>query len=101
MFNESDEYDQHCSYDFIMLISLFLLPQHEETADPSRPWYLLRLGVIDFLVHWDVRKRSETVLKRTCFHPMHSERVTIIDPDGYARRQLDFLESVFRSELRK
>lgn len=62
---------------------------------------MLRLGVIDFLVHWDVRKRTENVLKRTCFHPMHSERVTIIDPDGYARRQLDFLESVFRSELRK
>ena len=101
MFNESDEYDQHCSYDFIMFISLFLLPQHEETADPSRPWYLLRLGVIDFLVHWDVRKRTENVLKRTCFHPMHSERVTIIDPDGYARRQLDFFESVLRSELRK
>ncbi|CAJ1407656.1 unnamed protein product [Effrenium voratum] len=57
--------------------------------------YLVRLGIIDFLVHWDVRKRTESALKRTCLHPRHSERVTITDPVGYAKRQLQFLESVF------
>mmetsp|Transcript_95516 Transcript_95516/g.116983 ORF Transcript_95516/g.116983 Transcript_95516/m.116983 type:complete len:197 (+) Transcript_95516:3-593(+) len=62
----------------------------------KRPWYLLRLGLIDFLVHWDVRKRTESALKRTCLHPRHSERVTIMDPESYARRQLDFFERVFR-----
>lgn len=61
----------------------------------ARPYYLLRLGFIDFLVHWCALKRTESALKRTCLHPRHSERVTIMDPDSYARRQLEYLTAVF------
>lgn len=58
---------------------------------------LARMGIIDFLVHWDVRKRTESALKRTCLHPRHTERVTIMDPETYKRRQLAFLMAMFRN----
>ena len=61
-----------------------------------RSFLLARMGVIDFLVHWDVRKKTESAFKRTCFHPRHRERVTITDPDTYKRRQMAFLKAMFQ-----
>lgn len=97
--------------DYSILLSVWEIPEelgHELSqkdirpgvlvpGTSERPWYVVRLGIIDFLVHWCVRKRTESALKRTCLHPRHTERVTIMDPPSYARRQLDFLHAVFCS----
>ena len=72
-------------------------PETTHKSHSLRCFQLARMGIIDFLVHWDVRKRTESALKRTCLHPRHTERVTIMDPETYKRRQLAFLMAMFRN----
>lgn len=55
--------------------------------------FAMRLGIIDFLVPFGARKRTESALKRTLLHPIHHHsKVTIVDPQRYAERQLDFVQ---------
>jgi len=92
--------------DYSVLLSVWQLPrqlgellQNKELPSSislrhDESFELARIGVIDFLVHWDVRKRTESALKRTCLHPRHRERVTIMDPETYKGRQLAFLRAM-------
>lgn len=73
-------------------------------ALPSAPrrFFLLRVGVIDFLVAFGKQKFLESAMKRFLkyiLHPRESragESVTVIQPSQYARRQLEFVRrSVF------
>uniref|UniRef100_A0A7S4SQ80 PIPK domain-containing protein n=1 Tax=Alexandrium monilatum TaxID=311494 RepID=A0A7S4SQ80_9DINO len=51
-----------------------------------------RLGIIDFFQTYNTRKLAESVLKRSLVHPRHpAERVTIVHPQLYAERQLEFV----------
>jgi len=61
--------------------------------DDSNPELLhARIGIIDFLVPFGRLKRTESALKRTLVHPLHSnQRVTIASPRSYASRQKEFL----------
>eukprot|EP00929_Paragymnodinium_shiwhaense_P027553 TRINITY_DN1614_c0_g1_i2.p1 TRINITY_DN1614_c0_g1~~TRINITY_DN1614_c0_g1_i2.p1 ORF type:complete len:941 (+),score=172.23 TRINITY_DN1614_c0_g1_i2:130-2952(+) len=69
------------------------------SLDRIRP-RCLRIGIIDYLVSYDLRKKAESVFKRTLHLHRAKDKVTVIDPDSYAKRQKIFvLQNVLPSQL--